>query len=405
MAKRDRVDERDHMDESDNKSRKRATPALAVNPSKRLGNGAYGTVFVGYYHGQDVAIKVSGIDEYEDRVAAVREIDIASTCDHANIMTVVGYGMVTDRETLKRTRGRHRHDEAMWMAMPRCKTTLDAMCKTMDFDAVTRMLCDMCQALNYLHTNGVWHRDVKPSNILYAPDGTWQLCDFGLARRIATVPVDPVQDADVAAKPSMQYTSLVVTRWYRSPELCIGYPYDQSIDTWALMCVAWECARTVTTRARSRIIFAQGGENGSQSVHANANAQERAEYLATSGAMLYEIARRGVFNDPVPDDADPTLAAAYSLAHAAHATPPKSLLANMSAMDGIHKAPVVLKSAIAAGLRAWPSQRKTAAELYQMLCGVECPGADTMRRERLGGKSVHEHAHTMDTFRKFLSGE
>jgi hypothetical protein len=86
-------------------------------------------------------------------------------------------------------------------------------------------------------------------------------------------------------------------------------------------------------------------------------------------------------------------------------TPPKSLLANMSSLDGIHKAPVVLKSAIAGALRAWPSQRKTAAELYQMLCGVECPAAETMQRERLGGKTVADHARTVSSFGDFLRRE
>jgi cell division cycle 2-like len=60
----------------------------------------------------------------------------------------------------------------------------------------------------YLHENWVLHRDLKTSNILYTNRGQLKLCDFGLARQYGS-PLKP-------------YTQLVVTLWYRAPELLLG---------------------------------------------------------------------------------------------------------------------------------------------------------------------------------------
>ncbi|KAG9155496.1 hypothetical protein Leryth_009913 [Lithospermum erythrorhizon] len=79
----------------------------------------------------------------------------------------------------------------------------------------------------YLHDNWVLHRDLKTSNILLNNCGELKICDFGLARQYGS-PLKP-------------YTQLVVTLWYRAPELLLGAKqYSTSIDMWSLGCIMAE---------------------------------------------------------------------------------------------------------------------------------------------------------------------
>lgn len=82
--------------------------------------------------------------------------------------------------------------------------------------------------LDYLHKNGVTHRDVKPANILVNPDGVIKITDFGVSSAV-----------DV---PTMTGNTLVGTPWYIAPEMIEGRPYGKSVDIWSLGCTVIELA-------------------------------------------------------------------------------------------------------------------------------------------------------------------
>lgn len=84
----------------------------------------------------------------------------------------------------------------------------------------------------YLHTCHILHRDLKPANILITTNGVVKIGDLGLARLVYE-PLQPLISGD----------KVVVTIWYRAPELLLGAKhYTKAIDIWAVGCVLAELA-------------------------------------------------------------------------------------------------------------------------------------------------------------------
>ncbi|MES2598709.1 MAG: serine/threonine-protein kinase [Verrucomicrobiota bacterium] len=87
----------------------------------------------------------------------------------------------------------------------------------------------ICEALQYAHTQGVIHRDIKPQNVLMTPDGRAKLADFGLAR-----PMHPEGTGLTKSHVSMG------TLAYMAPEQCAGLELDQRADIYALGVMLYE---------------------------------------------------------------------------------------------------------------------------------------------------------------------
>jgi cyclin-dependent kinase 8/11 len=92
---------------------------------------------------------------------------------------------------------------------------------------VKSILYQLLNGLLYLHSNWVLHRDLKPANIMITSSGEVKIGDLGLAR-LFYKPLHPLYNGD----------KVVVTIWYRAPELLLGSRhYTPAVDLWAVGCI------------------------------------------------------------------------------------------------------------------------------------------------------------------------
>lgn len=190
----------------------------------RVSEGAYGVVWKAKDLATDeiVALKQVKFDVNDSKegfpLAALREINVLLNLSHESIVSVreMVVGDAIDR---------------VFMVMEFFEFDLkDGISRFDDALAQSELKGIMQQILSaamHMHSKWYLHRDLKTSNILVHRSGRIALADFGLARRY--------QD------PPRELTQLVVTLWYRSPELLLGESrYGPPVDMWSIGCIFGE---------------------------------------------------------------------------------------------------------------------------------------------------------------------
>ncbi|KFK28049.1 hypothetical protein AALP_AA8G465000 [Arabis alpina] len=193
----------------------------------KINEGTYGIV----YRARDaktmeiVALKKIKMkeDRYEEEygfpLTSLREINILLSCNHPSIVNV--------KEVV--VGGKNESD--VYMVMEHLEHDLrgvmDRKKQPFSTSEVKCLMLQLLEGLHYLHTNWIIHRDLKPSNLLMNNTGELKICDFGMARQYGS-PIKP-------------YTQMVITQWYRPPELLLGAKqYSTAVDMWSVGCIMAE---------------------------------------------------------------------------------------------------------------------------------------------------------------------
>lgn len=198
----------------------------------KIGEGTYGLVYLAKskepaHRGTKIAIKKFKQSKEGDGVSptAIREIMLLRECIHENIVKLVNVHINHGDMSLYLAFDYAEHDLYEIIRHHREKINCSINAYT-----VKSLLWQILNGLNYLHSNWIIHRDLKPSNILVMGEGDEQglvkIGDFGLAR-IFQAPLR-----------SLSENGVVVTIWYRAPELLLGSRhYTSAVDMWAVGCI------------------------------------------------------------------------------------------------------------------------------------------------------------------------
>ncbi|KAJ3788957.1 Pkinase-domain-containing protein [Lentinula aff. detonsa] len=200
------------------------TPSRSVYCYERLNQieeGTYGVVFRARdkQTGDIVALKKLKLDEEKNGfpITSLREINALMACRHDN---VVGIREVVVGDTLTQV------FIVMDFIEHDLKSLLTLMPSPFLQSEIKTLMLQLLSAIKHCHTNWILHRDLKTSNLLMNNRGTIKVADFGLARRYG----DPIGVGGM--------TQLVVTLWYRAPEILLGAEkYSTAVDMWSVGCI------------------------------------------------------------------------------------------------------------------------------------------------------------------------
>ncbi|XP_073158688.1 mitogen-activated protein kinase 15 [Henckelia pumila] len=190
-----------------------------------VGKGSYGVVCaaIDTHTGEKVAIKkITNIFEHiSDAIRILREIKLLRLLRHPDIVEIKRIMLPPSRREFR----------DIYVVFELMESDLHQVIKANDdltHEHHRFFLYQMLRALKYMHTADVYHRDLKPKNILANANCKLKICDFGLAR---------VAFNDTPT--TIFWTDYIATRWYRAPELCGSFfsKYTPAIDIWSIGCI------------------------------------------------------------------------------------------------------------------------------------------------------------------------
>lgn len=219
------------------KTRERVEDLYSFEGSK-VGRGTYGHVYkaqprhpdqIGKNGAKEFALKL--IEGQGFSMSACREIALLRELKHPNLIKLQRVFLTSERKVWLMFEYAE-HD--LWHIIKFHRAAKQKKQPVLvPKGMVKSLLYQILDGIHYLHSNWILHRDIKPANILVMGEGPGvergrvKIGDMGFAR-IFHNPLRPLAELD----------PVVVTFWYRAPELLLGAKhYTKAIDIWAIGCI------------------------------------------------------------------------------------------------------------------------------------------------------------------------
>lgn len=190
-----------------------------------VGQGAYGVVCLAIHKPTQQKVAIKKIEPFERSMLCLRtlrELKLLKNFNHENIISILA---------LQRPPSYDEFNE-IYLIQELMETDLHKVIRTQKLsdDHIQYFIYQTLRALKALHLANVLHRDLKPLNLLLNSNCDLKICDFGLARSVASL------------EDNFGFmTEYVATRWYRAPEIMLTFQeYTTAIDVWSVGCILAE---------------------------------------------------------------------------------------------------------------------------------------------------------------------
>ncbi|XP_062857464.1 serine/threonine-protein kinase PAK 6b [Trichomycterus rosablanca] len=185
-------------------------PRMYLENFVKIGEGSTGVVCIARekHSGKQVAVKMMDLRKQQRRELLFNEVVIMRDYRHKNVVEMYKSALV---------------EEELWVIMEYLQggalTNIVSETRLTE-EQIATVSEAVLQALEYLHAQGVIHRDIKSDSILLTLDGRVKLSDFGFCAQIS--------------KDIPKRKSLVGTPYWMAPEVISKAPYGTEVDVWSL---------------------------------------------------------------------------------------------------------------------------------------------------------------------------